>query len=107
MLPDRVLIGQPLRLSAAVEAIHEGLDAMAECVCVLEKQRAVLLEGIGVREEHRFGPDDLTVERCQELLHRAAVCLVKRREALLEGGELGMPLCDKRLHLLRVRTMAG
>eukprot|EP00421_Protoceratium_reticulatum_P060753 CAMPEP_0168496912 /NCGR_PEP_ID=MMETSP0228-20121227/72502_1 /TAXON_ID=133427 /ORGANISM="Protoceratium reticulatum, Strain CCCM 535 (=CCMP 1889)" /LENGTH=315 /DNA_ID=CAMNT_0008513787 /DNA_START=15 /DNA_END=959 /DNA_ORIENTATION=+ len=60
--PECVLEVWPAASAAAVEPVHEGLNTVAERVRVLEQQRPVLLEGVGVGQEHGLGPDDLLVD---------------------------------------------
>mmetsp|Transcript_45734 Transcript_45734/g.99646 ORF Transcript_45734/g.99646 Transcript_45734/m.99646 type:complete len:219 (-) Transcript_45734:1516-2172(-) len=45
---------------------------MAQGVSVLEQESAVLLEGVGISQEHRFGRNDLCVDDGEELDHRIA-----------------------------------
>mmetsp|Transcript_62734 Transcript_62734/g.167556 ORF Transcript_62734/g.167556 Transcript_62734/m.167556 type:complete len:299 (-) Transcript_62734:1313-2209(-) len=72
MQAERLGVVDASSLCAAVLVVHEGLDAVAQGVSVLEEQRAVLLEGVRVGEEHRLGADDLLVDDGQELRDAAA-----------------------------------
>ena len=104
--PESLRVVEATGRCSPVEAVHESLHAMAQGVGILEEQRAVLLEGIRVCQEHGFSSDDLCVDHGQELddlrtILRAELIVEKTaelRQALLSvlghGGHLpeGGPL---------------
>jgi hypothetical protein len=82
-----------------VAQVRVRLHAVAERVRVLEQERAVLLEGVRIGQEHGLGGHDLLVHGRQELLHRVRLLLAQRVVALPELLELLLALREQLLVL--------
>mmetsp|Transcript_61427 Transcript_61427/g.171730 ORF Transcript_61427/g.171730 Transcript_61427/m.171730 type:complete len:234 (-) Transcript_61427:1815-2516(-) len=88
------------RPALRVEAVGEGLDAMAQGVRVLEEQRTVLFEGIRISKEHGLGCDDLSVDHSEEILDALPILAAQNVELVAQPAHHCPPELEHGLEVI-------